>query len=209
MRTPDRGELAAAIGRGAGLLAGTGAALGGAAATVDWPVVGTFFGALEGAVVGAIVGAVDGVVLGSLLAGRATRWLPRIASGGLAFVVEVVGLARYRGPIQVPIAVAATLVVIGVVAAAALGPLIAFGAAPVNKSDAAPASDVALRLLSWGAAVGAGIGAVAGLVIGIRTYLPTAPFAAVEGALLGSVSGAVLAGWAVGIALVSRMRVRR
>lgn len=65
------------------------------------------------------------------------------------------------------------------------------------------------RFLVWGASVGAGAGAVAGVVIGIRTYLPTAGFAAVEGAAFGTVSGLMLACLAAGASLLPRVRARR
>lgn len=48
------------------------------------------------------------------------------------------------------------------------------------------------RWLALGGIGGAVVGAIVGLVIGLRTYLPTAPFAAGEAAVLGTFGGAVL-----------------
>jgi hypothetical protein len=60
-----------------------------------------------------------------------------------------------------------------------------------------------------GGVLGGLAGAVTGLVIGIRVYLPTAPFAAVEGAAFGMVGGVVLAGVIVAVAQFARMIARR
>ena len=215
MRKPGRGVVGLAVGRGAVFLAGAGAALGGIAGTVDRPFVGTLFGALEGAAVGALVGAVDGLVLGVFLAGVTSKWPARVVSAALALVVELVEVRLYRGAIDVPVAVEAALVVVGVVAAGALGPLVAYGVKPAARVAVEPVptaqspSRVTGRVVAWGACGGAGIGAVAGFVIGVRAYLPTSPFAAVEGAVFGSVTGVMLACLTVGIAVLPRTRARR
>jgi hypothetical protein len=56
------------------------------------------------------------------------------------------------------------------------------------------------------AVIGAAIGAAVGLALGVTSYLPTAPFAAGEGALFGSVIGVFLA--LVGIAVFIGPRLR-
>jgi hypothetical protein len=79
----------------------------------------------------------------------------------------------------------------------------AVGAATVAHLLAGPLQlAVVVRLLTWGLVGGAVAGAVVGLVIGLRTYLLTAPFALVEGAVLGSVGAAVLALLLAGLAVL-------
>jgi hypothetical protein len=212
MRKPDKTVLAVAVGRGAALLAGTGPSLGGVAGTVDWPFVGTFFGAMEAAAFGALVGAVDGLVLGVFLSGTASNWSARVVSALLVLVAELVAVRFYRGAIDVPVPVEVVLVLVGVAAGAAAGPLVAYGVRPaaVEPSPAVAApSRVIGRVVSLGACVGAGFGAVAGFIIGVRTYLPTSPFAAVEGAVFGSVTGLMLACLVLGVAVLPRLRARR
>ena len=68
---------------------------------------------------------------------------------------------------------------------------------------------LAARLLQWGALIGASLGAIVGLIIGMLTYLPTSPFALVEGAILGAVSGVVLAFVGGAVAVMPRLRSRR
>jgi hypothetical protein len=48
------------------------------------------------------------------------------------------------------------------------------------------------RFAVVGAAAGGLLGAAGGLVIGLRTYLPTAPFAAFELSVPGAIGGALL-----------------
>ena len=68
---------------------------------------------------------------------------------------------------------------------------------------------VTVRAITVGSLAGAVVGSVIGLAIGIWAYLPTAPFAAVEGAVLGSVSGTVLAFLICGVAALARLWARR
>ena len=199
--------LASSIGRGAGLFAGLGGALGGVAGTLDWPIVGTFFGAVEAAPVGAIVGLLAAPAL--TLLGRRTRsrWAARTTSGVIAGMAAAAAVVIYAGPITV-----APMVPIGLVAAAAVlggvfGPLIAYGFEPV--ATAARMLHIGGLILIWGAALGAAGGGVAGFVIGVRAYLPTAPVAGVEGAVLGLVSGVVVACLAAGVVVLPRISARR
>lgn len=48
------------------------------------------------------------------------------------------------------------------------------------------------RFTAIGAIAGCLLGAAVGLVIGLRSYLPTAPFAACEVAVPGTIAGALL-----------------
>jgi CDP-diglyceride synthetase len=57
--------------------------------------------------------------------------------------------------------------------------------------------------------VGGVLGAIVGLVVGIHAYLPTSPFAAVEGASFGCVSGVVLALLLLAVAVLPRLRTHR
>ena len=198
--------------RGVALLAGAGIVVGGAAGTVDFPVVGTLFGAVEGAVAGAAVGAVDGLILTGLGAATRPRW---VAQGTSGLVVLVAALARTAGPEPLAVSwrVEVVLTAVAVLFAGAAGPSIAvgLGRAPGVLGGRAGSTprELVVRFLGRGTTAGAAVGAVAGVLIGVRSYLPTAPFAAVEGAVFGTVCGAVLACLALGIAILPRLLVRR
>jgi hypothetical protein len=190
-----------------------GAVVGGVIGTIDTPIVGTFFGALYGSVLGAMSGVTDGVLLTGLTSVTRSWWAARLVSALVWLLASRVAVA-VNGPFTVlhytvgQVIVAALCVLLG----AAVGPFIAFGgdrAVPVGRFAVVPLSRLAPRVLVWGAAGGAAVGAVTGLVIGIWAYLPTAPFAVVEGAVLGSVSGTVLAVLFVGVAALPRLWVRR
>jgi hypothetical protein len=212
-RTRERtwGGSARVVGRGVLVLAGAGAALGGVAGTLDWPLVGTFFGGLEAAAAGAVVGVIDGLVLSVLVGRTRSPWAARVISGAVSALASVVGALAYEGPVSVPRAVEVVLVVAAVLVGAVAGPLIAYGAATVcgGRRGQRPLPELVGLLVAWGVGLGAGVGAVAGGIVGAFAYLPTAPFAVVEGAVLGSVTGAVLACLAAGIAVVSRSLTAR
>jgi uncharacterized membrane protein YdjX (TVP38/TMEM64 family) len=53
------------------------------------------------------------------------------------------------------------------------------------------------------------LGGIVGLVVGIHAYLPTSPFAVVEGASFGCVSGVVLALLALAAAVLPRLRTKQ
>lgn len=202
---------AAPLGRGCALFAGLGGVLAGIAATIGWPVVGTFFGAVEGALAGAALGALAAAALTILARWTRSRWAARGVSGAMAAAAAVGAVLIHAGPAGLPRAVAVVLIVAGVALAAALGPLIAYGMEPVPGGwlTAARLPRVLGRFLALGAGLGGAAGAVAGLIIGIRSYLPTSPFALVEGAVFGAVSGVVLACLAVGVAVLPRLRARQ
>lgn len=217
-----RAGWGSAIGCGAGLFAALGGVLAGFAATLDWPIVGTFFGVIEGAVVGAGFGVVVAVLLASLARVTLSLWAARVASGAAAGAVALLAAAVYTGPIDLQRPLTPVLISVAAIVGGMFGPLIAFGIdraprrQPATGMEPAPGGRVAtglggqlLRFLVWGASLGAGVGAVTGVVIGIRTYLPTAGFAAVEGAAFGTVSGLMLASLAAGALLLPRVRARR
>jgi hypothetical protein len=226
-----QGGWGGAIGRGAGLFAGLGGVLAGFAATLDWPIVGTFFGVLEGAAAGGGFGVVVAAVvtsLGRVTPKRSALWATRLTSAAAAGAVALLASAAYTGPIDVPGPVAPALIGVAAIVGGMFGPLIAFGARrvpgmvqvpgwePAPGWEPVPGGRVATdlgrqagRFLAWGAAVGAGVGGAAGVVIGIRTYLPTAAFAAVEGSIFGVVSGLMFACLAAGVWLLTRVRARR
>jgi hypothetical protein len=197
-----RGRWLSAALPGVVLVAGLGCVLGGAAGTADWPVVGTFFGAVAGSVVGAVVGVVLTLTLALLARVTRSSWAARLVSGLVAGVagLGLVGLGSRAD------ALAVVLLATGTVVAGVLGPMIAFGVAPMP--DGRPgftwAAGVWGVCLGWGCALGAAAGAVTGLVIGLDN-LPTVVFAAVEGGVLGCVSGLVLACLAAGIAVLPRL----
>ena len=200
--------LASAIGRGTAWFAASGGVLGGLAATVEWPVVGTFFGVLEGAFWGAVFGVVVALPLAWLALRARTPWAVRATSGAIALLAAATYAYTGAGGPKPPIAV--TFVPIVALAGAALGPLIAFGV------DFTPGTGITRSLgrcvgwfLAWGAAAGAAAGAVTGLAIGLRTFAPTAGFAAVEGAVLGVVSGLMLGCLGAAVSLAPRVRARR
>ena len=208
-----QGGWSSTIGRGVGLFAGLGAVLAGSAATLDWPIVGTFFGVLEGGLAGAVFGLVDAVVLtavATLAWATPSRWGARATSGVATGATVLLAVQGYTGPIAVPSPVTAAFLVIATLAGALFGPMIAFGMES-RRAGSAPGRlpRILRRFLAWGAGVGAGLGAVTGLVIGLRTFVPTAGFAVVEGAMLGAVSGLLLACLAVGLSLLPRVRARR
>jgi hypothetical protein len=200
------GTWTSVVGRGAGLLAAAGAVLGGAAGTVDWPVVGTLFGGVQGAAAGGVVGVVDGLALSVLVRGTRSSWAARALSGGVSALAAVLGASAYEGPSSVPRAVEVVLVVAAILVGGAAGPLIAHGlvSAPGGRPSRPGLSQLFGRFLAWGAGLGAALGGVAGGIVGAFAYLPTAPFAVVEGAVFGAVAGAVLACLAAGLALVLR-----
>ncbi|MHB1594209.1 MAG: GNAT family N-acetyltransferase [Streptosporangiaceae bacterium] len=226
----------AAILRGIAYLAGLGAALGGIAGTIDWPLVGTFFGAVDGLAAGAVAGLADGLLLsypvgrddagrdavgqdgdGRDAVGREAareappRWLVRVGSGVLAGAAAAVAALMYAGPITLPLAAAVALVVVAAVAGAAFGPLIRYGAdlGRVRRFGRRQVPVTAGRVIGWGAVLGLVLGAVGGLIVGVIVYLPTAPVAAIEGAILGAVSGTLLALLAAGFVVLPTLRARR
>jgi hypothetical protein len=197
-----------ALGRAVTLGGALGAVVGGLLGTAAWPVVGTFFAGLAGLAVGAAVGLANGITLAAVLTRTRSRWAARFAAAATSLACAVVPAylmdASPRWDWVVPI-------VIGAVLAGVLGPFAAFGAQPVvlgRRLAGRSVADVVGRFVATGAAVGAGLGGITGLMIGVRTYLPTAPFAAVEGGTLGSVSGIVLALLACAAIVGPRLRVR-
>lgn len=189
-----------------------GAVVGGVIGTIEWPVVVTFFGAGIGAFVGALTGVVDGVVLAGVARRGRSVWIARLASGivssGFAWTTASQH-GRYQSLASVP--GQATLVAACLLLGAVFGPMIAYGVEPVSFGHGPTPrtlSQIAGRLMLWGAVVGGALGGIVGLVIGISSYLPTAPFAAVEGAVLGTISGVVLALLLGAAAVLPRLRVR-
>lgn len=197
------------IARGVALFAGLGCVIGGAIGTAAWPVVGTFFGAAGGAVTGAGTGLLSAGALLAVTHWTTSKWAARVTSGLVAGTAQAAFVTVSGGPERFPIMAAA--LVVAVTAGGALGPLIAYGMKPAVGGPLAARrlQHLGSLILGCGSAAGAAIGAVAGLIAGLVAYPPTALFAAVEGGLLGLVSGIVLACLAVGVAVLPRLRARR
>jgi hypothetical protein len=188
---------------------GIAAVIFGLVGTAEWPVVGTFFGALTGAAAGAVLGLANGVMLAALTAVSSSRRGARLVTAattlGCAVVAADVTDAAPRWDWMLPLAV-------GVVLAAAIGPFAAFGVQPVVLGPwfrRWTVRDLMIRILVGGALAGAALGGLSGLVIGAITYLPTVPFAVVEGGVLGSVSGVLIALIVVAAVVAPKLRVRR
>jgi hypothetical protein len=150
---------------------------------------------------------VDALAMVWLARGTRSPWAARATSGAIALLAAAAYAEAAVGP-RTPV----TLVFVPIAACvgAALGPLIAFGA------EFTPGTGITGSIgrcvgwfLAWGAAVGAAAGAVTGLVIGLRTFVPTAGIAAVEGAFLGVVSGLMLGCVGAALSLTPRVRARR
>lgn len=177
--------------------------------TGQWPVVGTFFGAVTGFAAGAVLGLANGVTLAALTAITSSRWAARLVTAatslGCGLGAAAITDTSPRGDWIVPLAV-------GIVLAAAIGPFAAFGTQPVvlgPRFARWTARDLMARIIGGGAIAGGALGGLAGLVIGATTYLPTAPFAVVEGGVLGSVSGVLIALLVMAAVIGPKLRVRR
>lgn len=190
--------------RGAMLLGAAGITLGGVAGTVDWPLVGTFFGACEGGLAGAFVGTAVGTVFAMLGHRSRTRWAARLIPGSITAAAATTGLWTYRGPLEVPVWVAVTLAVIAVVVTGYLGPTIATGLSP---GAARRSGLLAGRIVGTVGCLGATLGGIAGLLIGLSRPA-TVVVAVFEGGVLGGASGGVLGLLAAGVAVLPRLRRR-
>jgi hypothetical protein len=186
-----------------------GGVVGGLLGTLEWPIVGTLFGAGVGLAVGAPVGLANGVALAAAMTATRSRWVARLAAGLTSLACGVVpAYVTHATPHWDWVAP----LVCGAVLAGVLGPCAAFGAQPLVLSPrfgSRSARDVLTRVMVGAVTGGAGLGAAAGLVIGAATYLPTSPFAAIEGGALGSVSGAVLGMLVATVIATPGLRVRR
>jgi hypothetical protein len=190
-----------------------GTVLGGVLGSIEWPVVATFFGALAGAFLGAAAGAGDGLVLAALTrigVGGDAHGSFRVASGAV-WALAALPIMRAQHAVTalaLPAGRIALVIVCGLFGAAAGAP-VAVGVDDEDADSARQLSRAAVRCLLWGSVGGGLVGAVTGLVIGLRGYWPTAPIAAIEGAVLGAASGVVLAGVLGALVLGPRVRARR
>lgn len=190
--------------RGALLLGAAGVTLGGVAGTVDWPLVGTFFGVCEGGLAGAVVGTAVGTVFALLGHRSRTRWTARLIPGSITAAAATAGVWSYRGPLEIPVWVAVTLAVLAVAVTGYLGPTIATGLSPVA---ARRSSRLAGRIIGTVGCLGATVGGLVGLLIGL-SHPATVVVAVFEGGVLGGASGGVLGLLATGLAVLPRLRTR-
>ena len=171
---------------------GVGVGTGGIVGTCIAPILGTFIGAVVGVVVGGFVGLVNGFVLVGVLRLTTSNWAAAVACAVTTYACVAVFVWRNVVPQgSVPRLVGWLIVVTAAGVAAAVGPVAARGAQPVDLGFAygpRPVSTIAGTALAIGAGGGLAIGAVVGLAIGVVTYLPTAPAALVEGGLIGAVA---------------------
>jgi hypothetical protein len=92
---------------------------------------------------------------------------------------------------------------------AVLGPIAAFG---IERADGRPGqrplANLIARIVVAGLVIGCALGALTGLVIGLFTYAPTAPFALIEGGLLGGGCGIVAALLVTFVLICARLAAR-
>ena len=190
-----------------------GAVIGGVVGTVDWPVVGTFFGALAGVLLGVGAGALDGALLAGVAGWTRSAWTARLASAAVSSGFALTAVSR-AGAFQSlsHLAGKATLVTVCFLLGAGLGPMIAYGVEQISFGRGpvpVPLSRFVATWVRWAAVVGGVLGGIVGLVVGIHAHLPTSPFAVVEGASFGCVSGVVLALLLLAVAVLPRLRTHR
>lgn len=184
------------LGRAA--LAGTtvGVQAGALTGTALVAVLGTLAGAIAGAASGALLGLVNGVALRVVDLAPSQRWRARITTaitstllGGAAVMI---GYANSSGmSAWVPLVAITGFMLIGLL----LGPVAAFGAQPIRLRPGGRLwrpEQLLGRTLAAAVLIGATAGAVAGLILGLLTYLPTAAFALVEGAMGCGLAGLVI-----------------
>jgi hypothetical protein len=211
--SPTPSAALTVLGRAVMIGGGVGVASGGVVGTVIAPVIGTFFGAVVGVVVGGFVGLINGFVLVGVLRLTTSNWAAAAACAVTTYACVAEFVWRNVVPQgSVPGPVGWLIVVTAAAVAAAVGPVAARGAQPVDLGFAygpRPVSTIAGTALAIGAGSGLAIGAVIGLAIGMVTYLPTAPAALVEGGLFGAASGLVLAMLIAALVITPCLRVRR
>jgi hypothetical protein len=206
-------EPPAVLTRALTICAGIGIVVGGIIETVPFPVVGTFFGAIVGGIAGAAVGLAIGAVLICVTELTRSNWAAGAASGlTSAACATAIGSNRFASWWS-PHGSAGWLVVAASAAVASLlGPIVAHGARPVRltrRTRDRRVCAVVQRAVVVGAIGGGGLGAIAGLIIGVVAYLPTAPFAVIEGGIFGVVSGIVIALLVAAALLAPKLRVQR
>lgn len=195
-----------AIGVGTAVGCCAGLAVGGLVGTSYLPIAGTMIGAVYGLAFGALTGLADGLALIALARGVGSRPAVRWVSA-LVWLLGAVAAIEQNGPFTLPHGNAGrvALAVLGPLFGATVAPLISPTSDPRLVTRRAQVAAIVVRLLVWAVIGGAAVGALVGLVIGLRSFLPTAPVAAVECAILGSTSAAVLALLLAGIAVLPRL----
>lgn len=191
VETPPWAGRSGTVRRG-GLSGGAiGMTMGGVVGTAQWPVVGTFFIAIAGGFAGLIVGAFVGATL-SVTVKRASRPMIQrfVGASAAATFIAVVHLARLWSATADP-AGSALVAVVSIMVAGLASPLVVSGL-PAARFRGAPLLDALARTVAFGIGLGGAVGALAGFGIGVLTQLPTSPAAAVEGGVLGGMSGCVL-----------------
>jgi hypothetical protein len=203
----------AALFRAIGIGALVGVLSGSVVGTLTWPVVGTFFGALIGALVGALYGLVNGLVLAGIVEVTTSRWIPA-ALCALTTLLGTACLVSVGHGWTTPSGTTSNVVFITVctLLAAALGPIAGHGARPIKlgrRIGQRRVSTVIKTALLIGAVGGGSSGALLGAGLGLESYPPTAAAAAIEGCVLGAVSGAAACLLLATLLIAPKLRVRR
>jgi hypothetical protein len=176
-----------------------GAVVGGVTGTTEFPLVGTAIVALAGLVIGGAIGGINGVVLIGVARLTAASWANRLA--GLVTTFACCLLLQRIG-----------IAILCSALAWALGLVAAHGAQLIDLGDRLGPRQPAAVLgtaLTASAVLGAVLGAAVGLVLGLTSYPPTATFAAVEGAMFGTVIAGFIALAGTAVLIGPRLRAQR
>ena len=191
--------------RGVVLFSAAALLVGGIAGTIQWPIVGTFFDAFRVGLYGPVVGLVVAFITAPM---ASCRWATRIAGGTICTAVALPTMLNYA-ILGRPIAfVGWSLVVLSATLGIVLAPMVANGVELTASWRGGSASDLFTTIISRGAIVGAVLGGITGLVIGLFTFAPTAPFAVVEGGILGTVTCSIVSLLIAAVVLLPKVKVR-
>jgi len=180
--------------------------LGGTAGTLQWPIVGTFFEAIEAAPYGAVVGVFIALVTWPI---ASERWAVRLVGGLTSGGAARCALLTYSGPVKVTVIIGWSFVIASAALGVVVAPMVASGVEVTSSRPGEPASERFGKYVVRGLVVGSGLGGVVGLIVGLFAYAPTAPFALIEGGILGAVTGVVASLLVATAVLLPKVKVLR